>query len=34
MIETDGHADVQCRFCNEKYEFLREDLEEIKKLAI
>nr|WP_307198169.1 Hsp33 family molecular chaperone HslO [Neobacillus niacini] len=34
MIDTDGQAEAQCHFCNEKYQFSREDLEEIKKIAI
>lgn len=34
MIDTDGQAEAQCHFCNEKYHFSREDLEEIKKTAI
>ncbi|MEQ8154367.1 MAG: Hsp33 family molecular chaperone HslO [Clostridiaceae bacterium] len=34
MIETDGHAEAQCHFCNEKYNFTLEDLEEIEESAI
>ncbi|GIP18152.1 33 kDa chaperonin [Paenibacillus montaniterrae] len=34
IIDTDGQAEAQCHFCNEKYQFSRENLEEIKKLAI
>src|SRR4051812_2968974 len=34
IIETDGHAEARCHFCNEKYQFSREELEEIKKIAI
>lgn len=33
MIETDGHAEAQCHFCNEKYHFTLEDLEEIEESA-
>ncbi|MDG5790172.1 Hsp33 family molecular chaperone HslO [Evansella sp. AB-P1] len=29
MIEEDGGAETQCNFCNEKYIFSKEDLEEI-----
>lgn len=31
IINTDGKAEVECRFCKEKYEFLKEDLEELIK---
>lgn len=31
MIETDGQAELVCHFCNQKYEFSKEDLEEIVK---
>lgn len=33
MIETDGKAEAQCHFCNEKYHFSKEDLEELVKEA-
>lgn len=29
LIEEDGQAEVVCHFCNEKYQFNREDLEQI-----
>lgn len=29
MIETDGHAEANCHFCNETYHFTKEDLEEL-----
>ena len=31
MIETDGHAEANCHFCNETYHFDKEYLEELKK---
>ena len=31
IIETDGQAELVCHFCNQKYEFSKEDLEEIVK---
>ncbi len=31
MIETDGQAELVCHFCNQKYQFSKEDLEEIVK---
>lgn len=31
IIETDGKAEIVCHFCNKKYEFSKEDLEEIIK---
>ncbi|MBB6447453.1 Hsp33 family molecular chaperone HslO [Bacillus benzoevorans] len=31
MIDTDGKAEVHCHFCNEKYLFSAEELEELKK---
>lgn len=31
MIETDGQAEVHCHFCNEKFIFTKEELEELKK---
>jgi molecular chaperone Hsp33 len=34
LIETDGRAEAQCHFCNEKYEFSREELEEMKQIAV
>lgn len=33
MIETDGKAEAECHFCNEKYHFSKENLEEILELA-
>ncbi|MGX1433736.1 molecular chaperone Hsp33 [Cytobacillus horneckiae] len=33
MIETDGKAEAQCHFCNEKYHYSKEDLEELKQEA-
>ena len=33
MIETDGQAEVHCHFCNEKFIFTKEELEELKKGA-
>jgi molecular chaperone Hsp33 len=33
MIEEDGQAEAHCHFCNEKYLFTREELEELKKDA-
>jgi molecular chaperone Hsp33 len=33
IIETEGHAEAQCHFCNEKYQFSREELEELKEEA-
>lgn len=29
IIETDGQAELLCHFCNQKYKFLKKDLEEI-----
>ena len=29
MIEEDGKAELVCHFCNEKYEFSKEELEKI-----
>ncbi|MDF1509542.1 Hsp33 family molecular chaperone HslO [Robertmurraya sp. DFI.2.37] len=29
MIETDGKAEAQCHFCNEKYQYSREELEQL-----
>ncbi len=31
IIEKDGKAEIVCHFCNKKYEFSKEDLEEILK---
>lgn len=33
MIETDGQAEALCHFCNEKYQFTKEELEELKAQA-
>lgn len=33
MIEEDGGAETQCHFCNEKYLFSKEELEQLKKEA-
>ena len=33
MIETDGQAEVHCHFCNEKFIFTKEELEQLKKDA-
>jgi molecular chaperone Hsp33 len=33
MIETDGQAEAHCHFCNEKYLFTKEELEEMEKEA-
>ena len=33
MIEEDGQAEAQCHFCNEKYLYTREELEELRKEA-
>lgn len=33
IIETDGKAEAQCHFCNEKYTFTKEELEQLKKEA-
>ena len=30
IIETEGKAEAQCHFCNETYQFSREDLEELE----
>lgn len=29
IIEEDGQAEVQCHFCNEKYQLIKEDLDEL-----
>ncbi|WP_394239402.1 Hsp33 family molecular chaperone HslO [Niallia oryzisoli] len=34
MIETDGHAEAHCHFCNEKYLYTAEDLEALKQEAV
>lgn len=31
IINTDGKAEIECRFCKEKYEFSKEDLEKLKE---
>lgn len=31
LIEEDGKAEIQCQFCNKKYDFNKEELEEILK---
>lgn len=31
IIETDGHAEAQCHFCNETYHFSKEELEELEE---
>ena len=33
MIDEDEQAEAQCHFCNEKYLFTKEELEEYKRLA-
>ena len=33
LIEEDGKAEIQCQFCNQKYKFNKEELEEILKNA-
>ncbi|MBS4216606.1 MULTISPECIES: Hsp33 family molecular chaperone HslO [Neobacillus] len=33
MIEEDGQAEAHCHFCNEKYLFTKEELEELKEAA-
>jgi molecular chaperone Hsp33 len=33
MIEEDGKAEAQCHFCNETYQYSREELEEMKSEA-
>lgn len=33
MIETEGKAETQCHFCNEKYQFSKEDLVELAQKA-
>ena len=33
IIETDGKAEAQCHFCNEKYHFTKADLEELAEEA-
>lgn len=34
MIQTDGHAEANCHFCNETYHFDTEHLEALKKAAL
>jgi molecular chaperone Hsp33 len=34
MINTDGHAEAQCHFCNESYHFSKDDLEKLLKVCI
>ncbi|AZV59448.1 Hsp33 family molecular chaperone HslO [Peribacillus frigoritolerans] len=34
MIDTDGQAEVQCHFCNERYHLTKEDLETLLKERI
>lgn len=34
MIVTDGRAEAQCHFCNENYEFTKEDLQHLQANAI
>ena len=31
IIETDGHAEAQCHFCNQTYHFSKEELEELEE---
>ena len=31
LIEEDGKAEIQCQFCDKRYEFNKEELEEILK---
>jgi molecular chaperone Hsp33 len=31
MIDTEGKAEAQCHFCNEKYHYSKEELEELKQ---
>ncbi|KAB2489550.1 Hsp33 family molecular chaperone HslO [Priestia filamentosa] len=33
MIDEDGGAEAQCHFCNEEYQFTKEELEELKAQA-
>ncbi|MFS0784164.1 Hsp33 family molecular chaperone HslO [Bacillus sp. 1P06AnD] len=33
IIEEDGHAEANCHFCNEKYHFTKEELEQLEKDA-
>ena len=33
IIETDGQAETQCHFCNEKYIFEKEELQKLKEAA-
>lgn len=34
MIVTDGKAEAQCHFCNENYEFTKEDLQDLQAKAV
>lgn len=34
MIDTDGHAEANCHFCNETYHFDKEHLEELMKATV
>ncbi|MFP5109503.1 Hsp33 family molecular chaperone HslO [Neobacillus sp. C211] len=34
MINTDGHAEAQCHFCNESYYYSKDDLEKLLKVCI
>ncbi|TYS41286.1 Hsp33 family molecular chaperone HslO [Bacillus infantis] len=34
MIDTDGEAEAQCHFCNEKYHYSKEELEALKSEAV
>jgi molecular chaperone Hsp33 len=34
MIVTDGQAEAQCHFCNEKYLFTKENLEDMLEETI
>lgn len=34
MIVTDGQAEAHCHFCNEFYNFTKEDLEELKEASL
>ena len=31
IIEEDGKANTRCHFCNQEYDFSKEELEEIRK---
>jgi molecular chaperone Hsp33 len=32
LLEEDGKAEIVCHFCNKKYEFSKEDLEDMLKI--